>query len=352
MKSISIYISALTLIVCSLGCSEKISLASENEDYFFHVKEEGAYLPVWVRGNVSSKKILLYVQGGPGLNTIDFATVDYMGWEGTLEKDYAIAYYDQRGMGNAQGDFDWESISLDQYMKDLRKIVFAIKTQYPETDVYLFGHSFGGWLSYLYEVTYADEPVVDGVIAMNAPFSTDKNEIRWTFRHAFLKRVAEDFIEKEIEMEYWTEVFNWTNEHPVIDELEERRQWNRYVINGLSAYEIEPKLGLGKILKGVFASSINIFPTLLDVEKQDKVADLLFADQDGIELLDRLAEMQSPLLMITGSYDDIAPAEELEFAFEQIGSIKKQLVVLPDAGHDSMLNQPEQFRKAIKDFVN
>ena len=334
------------------GCGEKADYSSSQENYFFHLKENEAYLPVWVRGNVASGKILLYIQGGPGLNTMDFATVDYAGWENTVEKDYAIAYYDQRGTGNAQGTFELESVSLAQYLKDIKKIVQVIQHHYPGAEIYLFGHSFGGWLAYLYTLEYPTDPLVEGIIAMNAPFTTDHNETRWTFRHQFLERVASDFVESGTNSDFWSQALAWAEANPSISDLEQKRAWNRWVIEGLGAYEVEPELRTGKVLKAIFASSLNVFPTLTAQDRLDKVSNLLFEDQQGINLLARLAEIKLPILMITGSYDDIAPAEELEFALGQLGSAEKQLVILPDAGHDSMINQPEQFRETIKQFFN
>lgn len=333
-----------------LSCTEQAEISTQ-ADNFYHLKEEGAYLPLWVRGNTSSGKILLYIQGGPGLNTLDVATVDYLGWKETLEKDYAVAYYDQRGTGNAQGDFDWESISIDQYLVDLHKMVLLLKHHYPENEVYLLGHSFGGWLGYLYTLEYQQKSPVAGLIAANAPFTTDKNEIRWTFRQAFLTNVAQEFVEQGHQLDYWSEVLQWTQEHSVIETQEEKRQWNRYVIEGLSAYEVEVPISVGKIIEGIFFSSLNIFPSLLSIERLDKVADLLFEDEEGIDLLSRLGEFNLPLLMITGRYDDIAPPEEFYYAFDRIGTAQKQLEILPDAGHDSFLNQPEMFREAVRRFV-
>ncbi len=349
MRTIQIMLVLASLFTCA--CSEDNDLTTSDADYFFHLEEEGAYLPVWLRGNIASNRILLYIQGGPGLNTMDFATVDYAGWENTLERDYAVAYYDQRGTGNAQGDFELETVTLTQYLKDLRKIIAVLKDQYPNAEVYLFGHSFGGWLAYLYALEYQDNPVVAGLVAMNAPFTTDHNEIRWTFRHAFLNRVAKDFLERGEEVAFWQEVLDWTVQQPSIESLEQKRQWNLYVIKGLADYEIEPPLRTGKLLKGVFASSINVFPTLMAQDRLDAVSDRLFEDQRGIELLDRLAEIELPLLLMTGSYDDIAPVEELEFAFDQLGAERKQLEVLPEAGHDAMLNQPELFRQILNAFI-
>ena len=342
----------LLIMIVMISCAENVETAGPEADDFFHLKEAGAYLPVWVRGNTASGKILLYIQGGPGLNTMDFAAVDYPGWEETLEKDFAIAYYDQRGTGNAQGDFEMESVNLDQYLTDLRKIVQLLQSQYPAAGIYLFGHSFGGWLAYLYALEYGDEALIEGIVAANAPFTTDHNEERWLFRHQFLGRVARDFLEAGEEVEFWQEVADWTQDHPVIDELEEKRQWNRYVINGLSRFEVEVPLKTGKLLRGVFASSVNIFPTLFGQDRLDEVANRLFEDERGIELLQRLGEITLPLLLVTGSYDDIAPPEEFEFAFDLLGSERKLMEVLPDAGHDAMLNQPEMFRMILNDFLN
>lgn len=358
MNTIHIFKAARPLAACALfclflitGCSEKADIDMQKADDFFHLRQDGAYLPVWVRGNTASQKILIYIQGGPGLNTIDFATVDYPDWKNSIEQDYAIAYYDQRGLGNAQGNFSMESVTLDQYLTDLRKIVQLLHNRYPEAELYLFGHSFGGWLTYLYDKQYQSDPVISGIIAANAPFTTDQNEVRWQFRQQFLARVARDFVENGESVDYWQEVLDWTEAHPVIDELEERRQWNRYVIKGLTDYEVEVPLKTGTVLKAIFGSSINVFPTLMDVQRIDEVSDRLFEDQAGIELLQELDQLHSPLLLITGSYDDIAPVEEFEFAFDRIGSAVKRFEVLPDAGHDAMLNQPEMFRNLLREFL-
>lgn len=98
---------------------EKFEYESET-DTFFHVKVDGAVLPVWIKGNTASKKIVIFINGGPGLTSLDIASIDMLGWAEKLEKEFAIAYYDQRGTGNAQGNIDPNSITMEQYIKDLR----------------------------------------------------------------------------------------------------------------------------------------------------------------------------------------------------------------------------------------
>ena len=329
---------------------EKAEVASTTADDYFYLQEAAAKIPIWVRGNTASNKILLYIQGGPGLNTMDFATVDYPGWEETLENDVAIAYFDQRGTGNAQGNFELNTVTLDQYLVDIHKIVQLLQNQYPDAEIYLFGHSFGGWLSYLYGIEYAENPATAGIISVNAPFTKDQDSIQWIFRHEFLVNVAEEKIQQNEAVGFWTEALNWADAHPVIETQEERQQWNDYIIEGLGQYEFDPPLALSKVLKAVFLSSVNIFPTLFANDRLNLVADQLFSDPKGNGLLFRLDEFQLPLLMITGRYDDIAPPEELEYALPHLPE-STQLVVLPEAGHSSFLNQPELFRAAINEFL-
>ena len=347
MKS---FIFILSVWILFSSCKEDIQLSPETNDHF-HLEEAGAYIPVLVRGNTASGKVLLYIQGGPGLNTLDFAYVDYPNWQQSIEKSYAVAYYDQRGMGISQGNYKLESIGLDQYLTDLRKVVQLIQNRYPGVEVYLMGHSWGGWLSYLYLQRFNSQPLVAGAIAMNAPFTTDNNDIQWTFRRDYLQNIALDNIEQNLDISHWEEVMDWLQQHSQLNTPELRRQWNIYVYDWGKQFEVEVPITGGDFLKVLFASSYNPFPGLLDFDKAESVSLKLFESMKGINLLESLDQIQAPILLITGRYDDIAPPEELEYGFERIGSDSKKLIVLPDAGHDSYLNQPEMFRQALDEFI-
>ncbi|MBX2875964.1 MAG: alpha/beta hydrolase [Saprospiraceae bacterium] len=348
MKNISII--ALLLFVFG-SCTEKADISASAND-FYHLEEADAFIPILVRGNTASKKILLYVQGGPGLNTMDFAEVDYPGWKEGLEKDVAIAYYDQRGTGNAQGSFSLESVTLNQYLTDIRKIIQLLRSQYPDAELYLLGHSFGGWLSYLYTIHFHEQPLIDGLVTANAPFTTDEDEIRWTFRHQFLAETAQVMIEGGTQTSYWEEVKAWTVANASIDTPEQRQQWNEFVIEGLSTFEADVHITTGAILRTVLSSSISVVPSLFNGLRLEEISNRLFEDMRSVQLIEGIDKIKVPCLLLTGQFDDIAPPQELEFYFPSINSLKKRLIILPDAGHDSYLNQAEMFRQEITDFVN
>lgn len=329
------------------ACQKGIELSPTVDDYV-HVKVDGAYLPLWVRGNTSSKKILLYIAGGPGGSAIDFAKVDYAGWKESLEQDVAIAYYDQRGTGNNQGTFDLESVTLDQYAADIHHILQILQQQYPEAELYLFGHSFGGYLAYHYMIQYEEDALIDGCISFNGPATTDHDPERWGYRWAYLNRVAKDNIADGIDTVFWQEALSWTEAHPDIETDEEKRAWNIFVAQAV--VETERPITVSEALGVLFFSPYNYFSAYA-YGKLDQVEARIFEDEKSQRLIERLPLIDQRIFLITGEYDDIAPPEEMEAVLEAMSSSDKELVIIPDAGHDPSIDQPEMFVKEVLDFV-
>ena len=57
-------------------------------DHFF-IRNKGAEMPVYIKGNVESNKFILFVHGGPGSNA---SLVSFLPVAEELEKDYAFVY--------------------------------------------------------------------------------------------------------------------------------------------------------------------------------------------------------------------------------------------------------------------
>lgn len=350
-----LYTLILLTAILFTDCQDEFTLDAK-ADNFFHVKRENYYLPVRVRGNTASKKILLYIQGGPGNNTLDFAEVDYPKWRGSLEKDYAIAYYDQLGTGNRIGKFDYDDITLDNYLQDIHTIATVLKNKY-DADVFLFGHSFGGYLAYAYAMKYKNEGVPVGYISFHGPATTDSDNLRWTFRWDYLHNLAEKFNAENVYPEFWTEVAGYLNDHPVLQTDEEKRQWNNYVIasigKGVDVSEDDlPVPSVLDYLNVTFTSSYNVLTSNINLKVLDKVSTKLINEAKAFLLINKLSEIESPILLITGEYDDICPSEEMNFTLESIASSNKQLVIIKDAAHDSYLQNPDVFNEAVRNFVN
>lgn len=73
--------------------------------------------------------------------------------------------FDLRGHGQSAGARG-KLKDFRDILKDLNEIVKYIKKTYPEDQIFILGHSLGGLIAHMYEVTYQD---VDGIIVSGAP---------------------------------------------------------------------------------------------------------------------------------------------------------------------------------------
>ncbi len=344
------------LILGSKACKKEKFEIGNNTESVFHISTDNYSTPVLVRGNTASKKIILYVQGGPGLNTLDFAFTDYPEWKNSLEQDYAVAYYDQRGTGNRQDNFEMDDISIQTYIEDLHTISQFLEKAY-NAEVILMGHSFGGILIYRYIAHYAEHGIPDKYITLNAPATSDKDEIRWEFRRDYLLNTANAEINNGINVNEWKKVLVWLDEHPEIkkipgdDPWRDIKQWNQFV-EDLILYKYPLKsASASDYLKVLFRSPYNPIPAYLNRSIIEQVQDRLFDDFYSYKMIERLDEVNQPILMITGRHDDICPPEEMEYVIDHISSQQKKLVVLENASHDSFLHQKDQFVNEIKNYI-
>lgn len=349
-NSISLILLLPVLFLAPVSCNKDFDLSASSND-FFHVLHDGYYLPVMVRGNTSSHKILLFIQGGPALNALDFARIDYPGWKNTLEKDYAIAYYEPRGMGNRQGTFDLNDISIDKYLEDIHQVATVLKNKY-NAEIDLLGHSYGGYLAYCYMIKYGNEEVISKYVVADGPATTDfDTTLRWSFRHEFLVNEANEAIAMGSDVAAWEEILSWCNEHPVLDTQEEFIQWNKYVEEYIYVNFPEKIPMLRDYLAVLFFSSYNPLTAILNGSAETTVEDKLVESEKTYGLIGKINAVSRPVLILTGRHDDVCPPEEADYIFNNISSVDKTIYIIPDAGHESFNDQPELFRNAIVEFV-
>lgn len=348
----SLFTSLLLLGSLALVSCEKFELNTETET-FFHVGLEGTQLPVLVRGNTASNKLVVFINGGPGLTSIDVARADMFNWKETLEKELAVVYYDQRGCGNAQGNIDPATISIAQYVKDLRAITQVLQQEYPEAEIYLFGHSFGGFIgaNYLLHDNYQEH--IAGWICMDGAYNFDY-DLSWVYRREFLIAIATEELAKGNKVDHWNAALEWTTNNAVITERDQKIAFSEWVGNPgeiiipeeLATLSLRDYLGIG------FASSYNAFPSYAS-SNLDKVNDLLNAEVEGINLMSEVHRLQLPTLFLWGKYDDLITEQEGRVVFEKLGTTEteKNFVQLPNSGHEPMFSDPDRLNNELLIFT-
>jgi len=333
-----------------LSCSDNDFEPANDTESHFHLQVDEHTVPILVRGNTASGKILLYVQGGPGYNSLDFAEIDYPEWKETLEKEYAVAYYDQYGMGNRQGKIDLDRLNTELMLNEMHEVAGFLKAKY-KAEIILLGHSFGGVLTMRYMMRYEGEETVSKFINMNGAASTDDDTVRWRLRRDFLVNLASLEIRKGRNADEWKACKTWLDENPKLESLEQKWAWNDYVNELIEPLYDFKSPGAGDYVNVIFSSPYNVPTTLGNSKISDRIQEALIAEEKEFGLISRLDEVKGDLLILTGRLDDICPPEELEYMFTHLTNARVDSVTLPMAGHDAYLDQKEKYTQAIVNFV-
>jgi len=334
------------LVIILIVCCYNLTKGQIVKD-FFYIEKDNKELPVFVRGNLENKIIVVYVQGGPGETAIDFGRSDYPRWQNTLEKEIAIAYYDQRGLNQKVNQIDTTKINYKQYSKDLIKISKKLKEKY-KAKIYLMGHSYGGGFVYhcLSEFNDTTNPI-EGAIVLNTPITTDYSPERYNYyRPLYLKNLALEFIDKGIDTQEWQEAYDWIEEIDSIYTPEDSKKWNRYVDNAFES--TKRKTNIKMAFRVIFSKPYNPIK-YLNNKDNELVSDFIWTNQKHISFFECLPKINHQVLIITGRFDDLAGPEEIQKADYLLKNSK--VVILPDAGHESFLDQPELFNEAVLQFV-
>lgn len=339
-------------MILGLGSCNKFEF-EENADKFIHIKVDGVELPVRIKGNTASKRFIVYINGGPGLTSIDKARTDVYNWSENLEEQFAMVYYDQRGCGNAQGNIDESTLTVQQYAKDLDAIVNFLISTYPESEIFLMGHSFGGFIgaNYLLNPDYQEK--IEAWISIDGAYNFDF-DLSWEYRRAFLANIAQIEIALGNDIKHWKTAQKWLALNLNIVTQEQKDKWREFIgapgeiIIPLEETEISVRqhLGIG------FASSYNPFPAFLS-KNYEIVNEKLNQSAETIDLLSKLSDIMTPSLFISGRYDDIIVPEESTEVFKLFGTPEdhKRFILFYNSSHEPFISDHYGFTAEVIDFV-
>ncbi|WP_424358969.1 alpha/beta fold hydrolase [Methanocella sp. MCL-LM] len=104
------------------------------------VKLGGHDQAISIRGQDTSKPVLLYLAGGPGQSDLAMPRVLY----GDLEKDFVVVCWDQRGTGKSYSSLDPAStLTFEQAVSDTIELTNYLRERFREDKIYLMGESYG-----------------------------------------------------------------------------------------------------------------------------------------------------------------------------------------------------------------
>lgn len=162
------------LLLCIIFCCPVYSQAYQENSDTIRVKalSEGYNLDVLVLKNtVKTTKlpVIIFVVGSGDLPWVkSYGNQVQFYFENTfLLNDFAVVYFDKRGVGNSEGV--WYETTFEQRALDVRNVAIEIqKLDFIDIDkVFVIGHSQGGWITQMVLSLYPD--VFAGGVSMAGP---------------------------------------------------------------------------------------------------------------------------------------------------------------------------------------
>jgi pimeloyl-ACP methyl ester carboxylesterase len=304
-------------------------------DHFF-LQNNNQNMPVLVAGNLDSKKMILVIHGGPGGNSFLYRE-KYV--RNNVEPEFAMVYWDQRFAGMTQGNGG--SINVNTFRDDLKKLIQLLKAEYgSDQKIYLFAHSWGGFLAPYFLLDGLNEQMVKGWMQVDGAHNYLLND-------SLTKQVLLFYGNQELNVgrnaDFWKEVIDWCENNDFRGQ-ESSVKLNTYAYKAESMFDVT---------KGnsseIFSNNLSIGSVFSNSLSSDLYKIYLQAyDHLNSENLHRLT---LPILLLWGKYDFVCPTGLAEDIETHVKSMDVHKVIFEHSGHNVMFNESELFWSEVIDWM-
>jgi len=319
---------ALGLILASLVVSNAQPVRQPSNLYYMQegfVDSHGALI---YYKSIGQGAPLVIVHGGPGA-THDYLLPHLL----PLMRTSRLVFIDERGSGHSSKLEDPKQYTIGNMVEDIESVRKALGLR----KISLLGHSYGGALAQAYALKYQQNL---SHLILGSTFASTKE------LNQALAKIKSEMDPKDLERVNALEAAGlfgkgepW--EHGRYPEEYAKLAWGKgyrpYI------YQAHPDPNDDPV------ASNN---TAWDVYREmwgshgEFVVD---GNLTEVEYVDKLSQIKVPTLIIVGDHDESDPKMSREMHEKIAGS---QLVILPNSGHMTFVDQPEQFLKAVRDFVS
>lgn len=327
------------------GCQqEQITISTRANDTFY-LNSLGSSMRVNVRGNASSKVIMVIVHGGPGGSAYLYRTNEVIR---IIESKYAVAYWDQRNSGASQGDDNGNSATVAQFGDDLKQVIYLLKHRYGSTtSVFIMGQSWGGIVTTEFVTKAGNQNLINGWVFANASHNYQLND---SLTKQMLIRFGSNEIARGRNVAKWSRIVDFCQSVTLPTDDQEADQLNLYAGDALSLIDGFTPLNEDQIFYQKVRSPTDEYPpftssfvNLIATNPLDKQARLL-------DYSSQLSKVTIPVLVCAGRYDFVCPPGLGDDLFNKISSTKKRKLLFQNTGHN--LEEQEAYCNAFIAFMD
>ncbi len=270
---------------------------------------------------------LLILHGGPG------ASHDYfLPHVLPLARHHRLVFIDERGSGRSEKLEDPHGYTVENMVEDTEAVRQALKLG----KIRLLGHSYGGVLAQAYALKYGAN--LTHLVLCSTFHSTEK-------MNAVFRRIVADMepeLRKRIESMEKVDLYGKGR-------IFER---GRYTSDYMTAawgegyfpylYQRRPDPNYDPIANGIM--SWDLYREMWGSHGEF----VIDGNLKSVEYASRLPSIKVPTLVTVGDHDECAPSlsEEMHRLIPN-----SKLIVLPESGHMTFVDQPQLFIKSVEEFL-
>ncbi|GLC32624.1 alpha/beta fold hydrolase [Clostridium omnivorum] len=281
--------------------------------------------------------VMLFLHGGPGFAESLFAHAFQEKWE----EIFTVVHWDQRGAGKTLTRNPNIYPTIDSMLEDLYDTVQYLKKKYNKQKVIILGHSWGSVLGTIFTKKYPEE--VAYYIGVGQVISLIDNE-----------RVGYEKV-KELAIK--------ANDKKTLKRLEAIGNYpgekfdSSFMTKCSKVRRIQGKYNLAitmtlPLIKNIFKSPIFKLSDISALSKAAKANKKVLEFLYYFNLNAESTEYMVPIYYILGENDWQTPYVIAQNYFNKINAPSKGLYLIPNAGHGTMVDQPQLFFEALLDVNN
>jgi pimeloyl-ACP methyl ester carboxylesterase len=281
---------------------------------------------------------LLVVQAGPGLPVLH--EVAKFRRHLSLEKDFLVSYWEQRGCGAAASKSDVNSVSLAQQVDDLGAVLRWLR-QETKQRVLVLGISLGGAIV-LQAVEHARDQVT-AVIVVSPDAQTAGSDASV---YAFLQEQSVRAASRRLAGRVMK-----LGKPPYVDSAAFQRRASLLADLGT----IERGKTFSALLRETLFSMIGTYGlggTVKALRNLNLVQRKLLPELVSLDLLANPPQVAIPVHYVFGAQDALTPAAVVKQLPAALAAPVSTVILVPDAGHMVHFDQPEVVRTVLMNAIN
>ncbi|HEX2339895.1 MAG TPA: alpha/beta hydrolase [Vicinamibacterales bacterium] len=287
-----------------------------------------------IRGQDRDNPVLLLLHGGPGIAMSPLPRHFLFSWT----KDFTIVFWDQRGAGKTYGRSGPVNagVTKDRMAQDGLEVAQFVRTRLHKPTIVIVGLSWGTTLGV--RMALARPDLFSAYVGSGQ--SVDQGKFR---RLAYDQLLAEARMRSDREAVAELEV----NGPPPYDSIAKARVHTKW------ANRYEPGLpSTASLISMVLFDSRASLGDLRDFRRglassQDHFRDAV--EKEDIPSLGTTFAM--PFFVFQGALDNVTPVGPVREYVDRITAPRKELVLIPNAGHNAIATRSDEFLKLLLERV-